>query len=72
LARHTHALLGGERRTQRLRALHTFLSTLDPSSARARTRALAARVESEARDIARAYRMGRDRRASRRGRHFGR
>ncbi len=70
LARHAHALLEGARRPQRHRALVAFLGELDPHSARRRARRLARRIQRAPRAGARAYREGRDRRATRDGRHF--
>jgi tRNA A-37 threonylcarbamoyl transferase component Bud32 len=71
LARARHGLLGGARRTQRLRALRAWLLAEGrPAPSGEGLRALVAHVEERAARVARAYRTGRDRRARRDGEHF--
>jgi len=72
LARLHHSLLGGARRTQRLRALRAYLAAAGDEDPRASARALADGIEERARVIRRRYRRGRDRRATRTGKHFQR
>jgi len=69
LARLRHGLLGGARRTQRLRALRAY-GQLVANDARELSRTWAPEVEGRARRIARKYRRGRDRRPTRSGRHY--
>ncbi len=70
LARARHAVFGGASLAQGLRGLRAFLDAAGLASDAAARRALAARVEGAARRVARRYRRGRDRRATRSGRHF--
>jgi len=70
LARLQHGLLGGTRRSQRLRALTAYLHAAGESDARTLARRLAERIEQTARLVTRHYRRGRDRRARRNGKHF--
>jgi tRNA A-37 threonylcarbamoyl transferase component Bud32 len=68
LARALHGLLGDASRSVRHRALRAYLVESDGDAARARH--LAPAVESRARETARRYRRGRDRRPTRDGLHY--
>ena len=70
LARLQHGLLGGARRSQRLRALGAYLEAAGDEDPRTSARALADGIEERARVVRRRYRRGRDRRAKRSGKHF--
>jgi tRNA A-37 threonylcarbamoyl transferase component Bud32 len=74
LARLGHALAGDLSRAHRQRALRAWLAAAETGTRgdrlRERARDLAPRVERATRRVTRAYRRGRDRRATRSGRHF--
>jgi len=70
LARLAHGLLGGARRTQRLRALIAYEAARGATDARQAARRQASGIEAAAREVRRRYRRGRDRRAARTGKHF--
>jgi tRNA A-37 threonylcarbamoyl transferase component Bud32 len=70
LARAAHGLLAGARRSQRLRALVAYMRCLHGRGGRSEARAVARQVEAALTSVRRAWRLGRDRRATRDGRHF--
>ncbi|MDF1700593.1 MAG: lipopolysaccharide kinase InaA family protein, partial [Planctomycetota bacterium] len=70
LAALAHGLLDGARRTQCLRALIAYMRQVHGGDGRTEARALARDVESELRLVRRRFRRGRDRRATRTGKHF--
>jgi tRNA A-37 threonylcarbamoyl transferase component Bud32 len=70
LARARHGLLEGATRAARLRLLVRYLEARGETEDRSARHALARRVEARARRVARRYRAGRDRRATRSGKHF--
>ncbi len=70
LARARHAVFGEASRTQRLRALLACLVAAEGGAPRSRWAPLAVEVERRARQVARAYRRRRDRRATRSGLHY--
>lgn len=70
LARARSAVAGDLSRSTRLRALKAWLTEAEGEPSRARLHDLARRVERRASRITRAYRRGRDRRATRSGRHY--
>jgi tRNA A-37 threonylcarbamoyl transferase component Bud32 len=70
LGRARHALAGSLRRTQRWRALLAYAKASRAPDPHATARDLAGPVERAAVRAARRYRRGRDRRATRTGRHF--
>lgn len=70
LAALAHGLLHGARRSQRLRALVAYVRQVDGGSGRAGARALLRAVDEELRGVRRRFWRGRDRRATRTGRHF--
>lgn len=70
LARARASVFGEATAAQRLRGLRAWLRAAGAASDRAARRRLVPRVEAEARRIERRYRQGRDRRATREGRHF--
>ncbi len=70
LARARNGLLAHARRTQRLRALVAYWRSARRDDGIESARALARRIEERAQQLARRYRRGRDRRATRTGIHF--
>ncbi len=70
LADLAHGLLGDARRTQRLRALIAYMRQVHGGNGRAAARTLSRRIEDELRLVRRRFRRGRDRRATRSGKHF--
>ena len=70
LARLRHAAFTDVRRTQRLRALTAYLHAAGDDAPRTTAHALADGIEARAQVVQRNWRKGRDRRATRSGRHF--
>ena len=70
LAGLAHGLLAGARRSQQLRALIAYLRQVHGGDGREPARALARKIEAELRLVRRRFRRGRDRRATRSGKHF--
>ena len=70
LAQLRESLLSDARRTQRLRALRAYLHAAGDQDPRGSARALASGIEARALVVRRRFRRGRDRRATRTGRHF--
>lgn len=70
LAETAHGLLGDARRSQRLRALIAYMRQVEGGNGRIPAREISRAIEDELRLVRRRYRRGRDRRATRSGRHF--
>ncbi len=70
LAAATHGLLGDARRSQRLRALRLYMRQVHGGNGRGHARTHARAIEDLLRSVQRSFRRGRDRRATRSGKHF--
>ena len=70
LAELAHGLLGETRRSQRFRALIAYLHCLHGRDGRTEAREVAPKIEDALLGVRRRYRRGRDRRATRSGKHF--